>query len=192
MEETIMTTIKIAYPNIQNWIPAALNLAKSIYESIYLRLPKLSDLPARPIIGGMILVLALANALRAALPYLLTVVDYTSFLSNVFMLLGLVENFSVVLLFTVLWLTKFTKSQDELKADLTWLLLGIGIKNLAWHVATILSASILMNFERMGAYGNWVWLWAVIYGVVLYFIFQKGGKYVWSKNQVASTPKGKK
>lgn len=183
-----MATHTISLPDYRRIPAAILNRVRAIGEDLYLRIPKLSAVPARTIIIAVIGLLALSNALRAAMPYALNIIDYTPLMSTLFNALALLDNFGIVLLFTALWLTKFTRDggANEMKADLTWLAIGIVVKNLAWHVATIISASVLVDFSRMAPYLNWVWMWSIIYGALLYLIISRGESYVRSNKVVPS------
>lgn len=141
------------------------------------------SLPARPIIIGIISVLVAANFVRAALPFILNahLIGYSSALNVFSNGLLLLDNFSIVILFAALWLTKFN-SASEMKTDLTYLALGILLKQFAWHAGIILSSGLLNDVSQIAPFLNWVWVWGCIYALALLVVWEKGSRYVRSSS----------
>jgi hypothetical protein len=163
------------------FVPRIGTKAKSIYESIYLFF---ASLPARRIIISVISILIVVQGVRSVLPFTLLYAQWTPLIESLFAVLTGIDQFSIVILFALLWLTKFTSTDSEIKHDLFWLVLGILAKQFTWHFACVLVASIIGDFSQMAAYLNWCWIWTIVYGLGLYLLFTKGGDYV----RIASKP----
>lgn len=169
-------------PDLIKTLNKIMDRVRSVGETIYL---VLTSLPARPIILSVIGALCLFNLVRAALPFVVIQFGASSVLSGLNNILLALDNLSVVILIAALYFTKFGSTSSELKADLTWFTFGIVAKQFAWHLSSIVSAS-LMNFG--GSWVNWCWIWGVVYALALVVIVKKGGAYVSINSNFAIVP----